>query len=365
MAKGDVSKLAAVKISGDRARKPTLELASPGVSLRHLSSATFAGADSLITVSESDGRAAFNLLNLSTFDSLQLTAPAPVAADSAWFSPRSREIFYWQETALKSVNIDTLEETVVYGAGYQGGRLSVSSDARLVAFGAESTVVPGLGPDLAGRWALMLVSARGEGSHPILTVPFKIGRVEFSPADPDCLTYTWAGHWSNVPQRIWWTDASGLEGGPLGRQNPNETRGGAYFAASGDTLAYHGSKYHIRRTDSGFFLEETAWLVGLTDFYGTDDRQFYCPGPTGRCRVSPDGSQFVCDLGGAFVPEHRSVALVHVDSDKGVFEPLFFLGAPAKSALALPRPQFSPDASQVVFSAASNGSSNIYLTSLK
>ena len=364
MPKGDMQKCRVRKIPSDRARKKTLQLAAPG-NCAHLYAATFADAGaSLIYISDESGHHNFYRMNLSNFERLQLTDSATVFSASACYSEHAREIFFWSETALTAVNIDTLAERTVYDAGYQGGRLSASADGRLVAFAAACEDVPGFSEEFAGRYALMLVSARGEGAHPVLTTPFVIGRVEASPTDPDVLAYSWAGRWEGIPQRMWWTDASGLEGGPLGYQNPNEIRGGAFFAASGRVLGYHGSKHHIRSTDAGYFVEETGWLVGLMDSDGGDERQFYCPGPTGRCRVSSRGDTFVCDVGGAFVPEHESISLVHLEDEKGVFVPLFFFGVNRRGDLRLPRPQFSPDDSTIVFTAESNGISSIHLTSL-
>ncbi len=364
MAKGDSVKGKPVEITDERARRKTIKLTTGDARAGHLYTPSFLTAPSqLVYISDRSGHQNFYSLGLDDFKSTQLTDSATIYAAGGCCCDATREIFFWRETALVALDVDSLEERVVLDDGYQGGRLAVSADGRFVAFGAASENVPGFGGEFTGRFVLMLVSARGEGAHPVLTAPFVIGRVEFSPRDADTIAYTWAGRWDGIPQRMWVTDATGLEGGPLGSQNPNEIRGGAFFSADGWTLGYHGSRYHIRSTEDGYFVEETAWLVGTMNANGSGDFQYYCPGPTGRCRISSDGTKFISDVGGAFVPEHQSVALINLDDERGVFEPLFFTGAAATRA-TLPRPQFSPDDSKVVFTIGDDDASDVYLVSL-
>jgi len=368
MAKGDTYPSEASEYTGDRARKPTRRLTDNGAHNRHLylSAPTFAdGGAALIYVSERTGAQNFYRMDLSTSESTQLTDAEGIFAGGAWYLERTREIFFWRETALAAVNIDTLDERAVYDEGYQGGYLSASSDGRFVAFAAKCEDVPGLDGDFEGHHALMVVSADGDGAHPALVVPFPVSHVQFSPADPEKIIFCWEGAWRSVPQRIWWSDPEGLEAGPLGSQNPNEERAHEFFSPTGNYVGYHGTRFHIRRGEEGYFLEDTAWFVGLLSSDGSADRQVECPGPTGHCQINHAEDTFVCDRGGGMDRERESVALIRPYEDKGVFEPLFYHGSSWKTQGAHPHPQFRPGDEEVVFTTDFSGRSNIYLTEVE
>ena len=226
MAKGTRLPGEAKRFDGERALKPTIQLTDNGSHNRHLGLVmpTFANEGrKLIYSSDRDGSPNFYLMDLGDFHSTQLTGGKGIFTGGAWYAAGTREVFYWERTALKTVNIDTLEETILYNEGYQGSGLSASRDGRFVAFGAKCADVRMYGTEFNDRWALMIVSKSDRVVHPALDVPFAISRVQFSPTEPDRLVFSWEGAPKTVPQRIWATDISGTTGGALSRQNPNES----------------------------------------------------------------------------------------------------------------------------------------------
>lgn len=367
MAKGDLFQSEAKRLKDDRAVRPTVQLTENDAHNRHLylyAPTTADGGGTLIYISARAGAQNFYRMDLSTFQSTQLTDAEGIFAGGAWFLEKTREIYFWEKTAVKAVNIDTLEERRIYDEGYQGGYLSASCDGRFAAFGAPCENVPGFDEDFAGNSALMVVSTEGEGAHPALDVPFPISHVQFSPVDPRLILFCWEGSWRSVPQRMWISDIDGIEAGPLGAQNPNECRGHEFFTASGDRVGYHGSRSHLRRSDREYIEEDTAWLVGLLNADGTGDVQVECPGPTGHTQMNFAENLWVCDRGGAIEPEKESVALIRIHGERAVFEPLFYHGASWKTQGAHPHPQFRPGDEEVIFTTDCSGLSNIYMTSL-
>jgi len=367
MAKGDSFTSEAKKVTDDRALKPTLQLTDNGAHNRHLYlyAPTFAdGGDTLIFVSGRGGVQNFYRMDLADFTSTQITDSKGIFAGGSWYLEKTRRIYYWEKTAVKSVDIDTLEEATLYDEGYQGGYLSVSCDGRFVSFGARCEDVPGFDEDFAGHFALMVVAADGSGAHPALAVPFRVSHVQFSPVDPRLILFCWEGSWQSVPQRMWTSDIDGTEAGPLGFQNPNELRGHEFFTASGARVGYHGSRFHLRKADGEYIAEDTGWFVGLINEDGTGDHQFECPGPTGHSQMNFAEDLLVCDKGGGHETAEQSVALIRPHGERGVFEPLFFHGASWKTQGAHPHPQFRPDDEEVIFTTDYSGLSNIYLTTL-
>jgi oligogalacturonide lyase len=365
MAKGDTFESRVSEVKDDRAVNRTLQLTDNGAHNRHMyfCAPTFTdhGA-TLVYISSLGGSQNFYTMDLDTFESRQLTDAEGVFAGGAWFSTATREIFYWENTTLKTVNIDTLDERKVYDELYQGGYLSVSCDGKMVAFGAGCDVVPGFGEENKGHYALMVVSTDGEGRHPALVVPFPISHAQFSPVNPSRIIFAWEGPWRSVPQRIWTSDPEGLDAGPLGAQNPNECLGHEFFTSSGTLVGYHGSRFHVRQGEGQYSVEDTAWFVGLMSSDGTGNRQYECPGPTGHCQMSHDEDQFVCDQGGTFDPDRQSISLVRIYDGKCVLEPVFYHGSSWKTQGAHPHPRFHPDDKRVVFTTDYSGLSNIYMT---
>jgi len=356
----------AKKFAADRALKPTIQLTDNGFSNRHfgLWSPTFSsGGSKLLFISDRDGAPNFYQMDLRTFESTQITDAKGIFAAGAWYVDSAREIFYWERTAIKAVNIDTLEERIIYDEGYQGGPLSASADGALVAFGTKCDDIPGFDEECDGRWALMVVSTRGDGSHPALNAPFPINGVQFSPTDSNMIIYCWEGAARDVPQRIWTSNVNGVLGGPLGQQGPNEARAGAFFTVSGERVGYYGSRFGIRNSDGAFFVEETAWTFGLMKPDGSGETQFECHGPTGQCQMNYAEDILVCSQGAAPDPGSQAVALLRpVGRGGAVFDPIFYHGA--KDRLQWVAPRFRPGDEDVVFTSDFSGHADIFLTSV-
>ncbi len=366
MSKGARIAAEARKYISERAMKKTLRLTDNGSSNRHLGSSqsTFAsGGRKLIYSSDRNGAPNLYLMEMHTLDSTQLTDAKGIFAGGAWYCDKRRELFYWERDTIKSVDVDSLEERRIFTAGHQGGSLSVSVDGRFIAYGVQCEKVPGFAEDARGRWVLMVVSAVDGAAFPAVEMPFPIGRVQFSPTDPDLIIYEWDGPIRQVPQRAWATDTSGLTGGPIGPQNPNEARGAPFFTFSGERIGYHGMRFHTRNNDGTYFVEETAYVFGLIKPDGSGQTQFECHGPTGRCRMNYAEDLFVCSQGGRADKPGQSVALLRpVGRGGAVFDPIFYHGGTSGEWLA---PQFRPDDSGVIFTSDCEGHADIYITSVQ
>lgn len=367
MSKGTRMASEAKKYDGARALKPTIQLTDNGFNNRHLgfSQSTFAAEGrKLVYICDQGGTPNFYLMDLNSFESTQLTDAKGIFAGGSCYIDKKREIFYWERDTIKSVNIETLEERRIFSADHQGGYLSASSDARFVAFAARCDQLPGFPAESRGRSAVMLVSCTEGTAFPIVDLPFSVGRVQFSPSDPDLILFDWEGPRKDVPQRIWTTDTAGLTGGPLGRQNPNEARDGAFFSHSGERICYHGMRFHTRNSDGAYVVEETAYIFGLVKPDGSGETQFECHGPTGRCQMNCEEDLLVCSQGGRADNPGQAVSLLRpVGRGGAVFDPLFYHGANSASEWLCP--QFRPGDTEVIFTSDCGGHADIYLTSVK
>lgn len=362
VAKGDRFPAKIRMLDEGQAVKPTVRLTDNGAQNRHMPfdvPAFVAGGAKLLYVSNLDGSQNFYLMDLSTYESVQLTAAKGIFAPGAWYSDATGRLWYWQGTKVMSVDVHALDEKVLHDFDFQGGNLTVSSDGRYVAFAARCKDVPEFGKECDGLYVVMVGATNGDGWHPAQVVPFEIGRVQFSPSDPERILFTWQGPSQAVQQRTWWCDVRGLDGGPLGHQKPNETCDEAHFSPGGSLVSYHGMRYRIVRDDE-YMVRVMAYVAGYVREDSGEDVQFECAGPTGTTDVSDDGTLFVCSRGGGTDRKGYCISLIRPARSNGIFDPLFYHGSASRNNWVSPR--FRPGSSQVVFTADPGDGSNIYLT---
>jgi len=348
MAKGDTYPPEAKEFKDEETGRLLRQLTDCGAHCRHLylyAPTITRDGGTLIFISGRGGTQNFCTMDLETGESRQLTDAPGIFAGGSWFVESVRKIFYWQGTTVKSVNIDTLEEEEIFTAPEQGSYLAAAGDGSLVAYARTADDAR----DDMILYAVDLTGERAGVERALVRCPFNISHVQINPADADQVVFCWEGSWVKVPQRIWWSDAEGVDGGPLGPQPPNQARGHEFFTSDGAEMGFHGRKHDAMG-------EPGASFFGIMNADGTDVRLYETPGETGHCQMSPDKSKVVCDRGGDTEGD-GIVALIHLDHGKlrGEFEPLHSHGASWVTQGAHPHPQFTSDGEWAVFTTDRNG----------
>jgi len=348
MAKGDTYPSEAKEFKDKQTGRLLRQLTDCGAHCRHLylyAPTITRDGGTLVFISGRGGAQNFCTMDLETGESRQLTDAPGIFAGGSWFVESVRKVFYWQGTTVKSVDIDTLDEEEIFTAPEQGSYLAAAGDGSRVAY---ARTADGARDDMI-LYAVDVTGARAGVERALVRCPFNISHVQINPADPGQVVFCWEGSWVKVPQRIWWSDAEGTGGGPLGPQPPNQARGHEFFTSDGTEMGFHG-----RRHDA--MGEPGASFFGVMKADGTDCRLYETPGETGHCQMSADKSKVVCDRGGDSEGD-GIVALIHLDHGKlrGEFEPLHSHGASWVTQGAHPHPQFTPDGEWAVFTTDRNG----------
>jgi len=347
-----------------------VQLTDNGAHNRHLYfyTPTFtADGSTLLYISERNGSQQYYRMDLETGESIQLTDLPGIFAGGAWYVETVRSIFFWQDSTIMRVDIDTLECEKVHSEPMQGSYLTVSADGRYVAYALPMYGENDRKKERVGS-ELVVFDTQTARRTLIDRYPFVISHLCFGPLDPTWFTFCWEGPWRSVPQRIWFSDVDASRGGPLGPQPPRQARGHEFFFHDGCRVGFHGSTYD----ESG---KDTGWFFGHIAPDGTDVKLYWTDGPTGHCQAyrREDGTLLVvCDVGGDRTETDGYISLIMLDEQKGkgTFHRLHSHGSSWVTQGAHPHPQFRPGGRQVVFTTdrkgpragtVPDGKSNVYL----
>ena len=190
--------------------------------------------------------------------------------------------------------------------------------------------------------------------NPVLETRAHINHIQASPTDPDLIEYCWEGPWR--PQRMWVTNLPGDDGGPLGRQRPNEARGHEFWFEDGSRVGYHGYK----ETTDG-----RVATIGTVSSDGKEEWQLALDGKgCGHCAYHEGRDLWVTDR----APDWNGLAVIRIEDQgadqTGVFERLCVHGSTWKSQGCHPHPQFSPDGRRVIWTSDVEGVSQVYMMEL-
>ncbi|MBM7789659.1 oligogalacturonate lyase family protein [Tenggerimyces flavus] len=216
----------------------------------------------------SDRQNATNLygVDLESGELRQLT-DLPDAGSGTFLStsvnPARDEAYYWFRGRLVALDLDTLEERVLYEVpeGFKGsGCTNVTADGRYVCVNVTEDVndklAAMLGPDYH-RLSLYPGFAEHVDLHPlsqVVRIPVDgsppnvaweenhwIGHINTSPGRADLLTFCHEGPWDLVDHRIWGLDIENGKAWKIRPTEPGERVGHEYWQADGEHIGYHGT----------------------------------------------------------------------------------------------------------------------------
>lgn len=318
----------------------------------------FDEAGRIIYVSERDGHLNYYRMDLDTGVATQLTEETDIAAAGlACHNPSCGKLVYWAGKKLRILDTGTLTCDTVIDYPRYGGYLTLTADARNVLTyydtGAEEDL-PGGSRKWVGPWGIFGIPIDDPGSietpsgNPVLETPCRVNHIQASPTDPDLIEYCWEGSWSDVPQRMWMTNLAGTEGGAMGRQRPNESRGHEFWFADGSKMGYHGT-----RVDA----DVNIGIIGTVTSDSREEWQLDLEASSGHCMYHQGRDLWITDRAGG----DNAIAIIHTGDGIGRFERLCFHNSSWKSQGCHPHPQFSPGGSRLVWTTDGEGVSQVYM----
>lgn len=285
---------------------------------------------------------------------------------SVSLNPVCREAYFWHDSTLRAIDLDTLEERPLYTVpeGFTaGGETDVTAD------GAH--VVVRCGEDLTGRFRMDLgngyvgfqeywqatplsrivrISVEDADAEVVHEEQAWVGHVNASPKHPHLLTFCHEGPWDKVDQRIWLLDLSDGTVSKL-RPTPDEAHvGHEYWLADGEHIGYHGW-WSADRSDP---FHGTMHYTGTDQVEAAVDRRCMHFHSWGRDLVVGDGTG-------------RSPQLTLWRRRGGKLEGPRLLhrhrGSFHTQAVHV-HPTFSPDGAGILFTADPQGYGNVYLADI-
>lgn len=275
----------------------------------------------------------------------QLTDTEGFGGFAACPSRDGQRVFYNAGGQVRTVDLDTLEESVLadFGSGSAGG-CSLSSDgARLV------TSLHRDGPS-----AVVAVETDGTGFRVVREPPRAVGHVQVCPVDPDLILYS-----SDVNQRMWEVRIDG-------------SAERALFVHDRSVWITHET--FLGHSDEVMFVHWPYALRGIRA--GEDEDRTIAPFNAWHPSPRADGSLIVCDT---TCPD---IGLQLIEPKTGKRETLCFPGSSnggsqwAKTVpeddrktrpetygpqWSHPHPSFSPDGKRVIYTSDRTGVSQIYV----
>ncbi|MGW5361142.1 oligogalacturonate lyase family protein [Actinopolymorpha pittospori] len=216
----------------------------------------------LLFASDRGGAANLYSLDLRSGEFRQLTdLEEPRGAGSGSFqstsvNPRRAEAYFWRQGGLFAIDLDTLEERLLYTvpAGFRGGgQTNVTADGAYVCVNIGQDMSDRFRMDLGAGYVGMAEYWAANPRCQVLRIPTQggeaavvweeeswIGHINTSPTRPNLLTFCHEGPWHKVDHRIWMLDLDTGDAWKLRPTAPRERVGHEYWFTDGEHVGYHG-----------------------------------------------------------------------------------------------------------------------------
>ena len=191
---------------------------------------TFIDDNNAIIVSQRSGEPNFFKLDLLTGTMTQMTDERRISGH-IWHWPHLQTLWYISDsTQIKSLNTQTLESRIIKNLEIYPRSFTVTCDGKYVVYACDRGWKSGEKPTRKslGPYAIFRLEIEtGETMQISPEYGFIIGHLLASPTDPNRLSYCWQHQYregdypgiiGNTPQRIWWINIDGSDGGAVGPQ---------------------------------------------------------------------------------------------------------------------------------------------------
>ena len=303
----------------------------------------------------------------------QLTDDYQVHPHAPCLDGRNMIAYYWSGRLLKSVDLETLETSVIYiiPKGYLPTVLSITPNGRYLAFAFfEEFEVSSLKGRVyhrsleymyrRPRSLILRVDLKKEEVVPVWGESAWIAHVNISPVDPDIILFCHEGPWHLV-QRMWIVRVSTHEVWPLLRQKRFLERAGhEFFTNNGYVVA----QYSRRSSPSS---NDWVYYDVFINPVGEDMRRYRYPYlPPIHIKTNSKGDMAVgdrCYPTADFKKGDSYIGLIrYLEDGKVEQRPLCRHNTSwSRAQHSHPHPIFTPDDKWVIFSSNREGCCNVYM----
>jgi oligogalacturonide lyase len=276
---------------------------------------------------------------------------------SSWHLPQYHTLWFQTKREIKALNTATFDvQTVFTCDSLHPESFAVTCDGQYLVFAANKN--PGFSPNHStGPWALFRYSLVNRDLRQISPdLGFKLGHVQTSPVDPLRVSYCWQhvyvkgapGIVGSTPNRIWWNNIEGTDGGPVGIQEFGLHRTHEFWYPDGSLIGY-SARYQ-------FGPNKGKQYIGFVTPDGKRNNMMPAPVSSSHNQVYRDNKHWVSDL-------YDGLNLVLFTIEDGAIvgkEILFKHDSTMEGQSSHPHPHFSPDGKYVLFSTDRTGKPQVY-----
>jgi oligogalacturonide lyase len=317
---------------------------------------SFVDVDHFLFYSDRSGKNNLFMMDIASGTMTQMTDEESLT-QSAWHLPQLHTLWFLTKKELKEIDTRTLEvRTLFVIDSLHPESFAVTCDGKYMVFAANKN--PGFSAKHStGPYALFRLNMRSKEIKQISPdLGFKIGHVQTSPTDPTRVSYCWQhiyvqgapGMVGNTPNRIWWNNIEGTDGGPVGVQEFGLHRTHEFWFPDGTLMGY--SARYLFGPNKG------KQYIGIVTPDGKENFMMPAPVSSSHNQVYSDNKHWVSDLYDGlnlvmFTIEGKEIAKKEV---------LFNHGSTMEGQPSHPHPHFSPDGKYVLFSTDKSGKPQVY-----
>jgi len=291
---------------------------------------------------------------------------------NTFVNPLKHEAYFSLQNRIVALNLDNLEERVIYHRpdGYRFGNLSCTADGRNLCFALVQDMSKRLSVNRTGGYAgfeemeamrphcqiCLLSLDRGE-TRVVHEDRRWIGHINTSPTQPHLLTFCHEGPWEKVDHRIWVLNIETREVWKIRDNAPGQYAGHEYWHADGIRIGYHGFTGNLEQKEGKF--------LGSVRYDNTDLEEFEFPYQ--NMHIHSNDAHLI-------VGDGQQASAYH----GAKYQDCLFLWKKNGDKMEGPRilckhrgsfhvqklhvhPRFSPDGTKVLFTSDMSGYGNLYM----
>jgi oligogalacturonide lyase len=317
---------------------------------------SFIDADHFMFYSDRSGRDNLYVMNLKDGTSKQMTDEKDLTQD-AWHLPQLHTLWFLTKKELKEIDTRTFEvRTLFVIDSLKPESFAVTCDGKYMVFAANKN--PGFSANHStGPYAIFRLDMKSKEVRQISPdLGLKLGHVQTSPTDPSRVSYCWQhiyvqgapGMVGNTPNRIWWNNIDGTDGGPVGIQEFGLHRTHEFWYPDGKLMGY--SARYLFGPNKG------KQFIGIITPDGKEYFMMSAPVSSSHNQIYSDNKHWVSDL-----YDGLNLVMFTIEGKEIVKrEILFNHGSTMAGQPSHPHPPFSPDGEYVLFSTDKSGRPQVY-----
>jgi len=317
---------------------------------------SFLDANHFMFYSDRSGRNNLFMMDIASGTMTQMTDEKELT-QSAWHLPQLHTLWFQTRKELKAMDTKTFEvRTVFVLDSLRPESFAVTCDGKYLVFAANKN--PGFSVNHStGPCALFRMDLATKVIKQISPdMGFKLGHVQTSPVDPTRVSYCWQhiyekgapGMVGSTPNRIWWNNIEGTDGGPVGIQEFGLHRTHEFWFPDGKRMGY-SARYH-------FGPNKGKQFIGIITPDGKENFMMPVPVSSSHNQIFSDNKHWVSDL-----YDGNNLVLFTIEGKEiAKKEVLYKHDSSMEGQPSHPHPHFSPDGKYIVFSTDRSGKPQVY-----